>query len=291
MNLFDNIVIWNGERKLKPFRSQAEILKRGEFKSYSEYFPIIEQCYKNASYWHGTGRLHYSHTENSRYETNGKTGYLDILDSIINMGGITPHSDNWFKRIERKDFDTISFTPCRMYVKLYAGLHLYEKDQLVYEFGTTKFWFRTIICVQTFYKKFLVYIFTGTFYRILTRANNKNAREWMGAVRSDMQKKSMSIFRGHLLRSDIPGNYPIIIGINKSGLDIISYNSGMERFEARTRKSILIKDMTHIEVPLCKVEETKEFLKQKNCTLMVIPIEFSELYCSNRSLQELLYTL
>jgi hypothetical protein len=90
-----------------------------------------------------------------------------------------------------------------------------------------------------------------------------------------------------LIRTDIPENYPILIGIRKS-VPVIHFNRGMERLEARTDQPIRLEDITHIEVPFSKVEQTNHFLKEKNSSLLVIPLEFGELYSSSLELRNLL---
>lgn len=287
MNIIDRYIINKAERRLRPFRNRQEVLKKPEFAKYAEYEPVIDKCYKDATYWHGTGRYQYSHANDTRYENVDFKKHIDILELILKEGGLKPHHEPWLKKIQNIQAPTISMSPFRMYARLYAGLYLYEKNNLLYQFGTSKFWFIFLSAVQVVNKKFLAFLFTSKFFRLIRVATYKDIQTYVRSIRND-KKVVIPTLYGYKIRTDIANNYPILVGI-KNNIETISFNAGMERLEARTAQLIMLKNITHIEVPLANVLETEIFLKEKGINVIVIPIEFAELYCSQFSFKNLVY--
>lgn len=285
MNYIERIVLRKGEKELESFRLTENILKTPEFSSYSQYLPLIKSCYEQASYWHGTGRYQYSYLGDSRYGEIDFKNKFDILASVLEDGGLKPHFEPWLKKIEILS-PTISMTPFRMYAKLYAGLYLYEHDALIYEFGSTNFWFKIFIRLQAIDKKFLWFLFTKGILKLFGPSVYQGTRQYIRSIRSDLDKKPVSIFKGHLIHTDITGNYPILIGV-KNSIKILSFNLGLERLETRTNEPISLKDISHLEVPLSKIKETEDLLKKNNISLTIIPLEYGEMYCSNFMLKDL----
>jgi len=256
---------------------------------YVEYLPQIEKCYKAAGYWHGTGRYHYRHAEDSRYEGAGKGEVTDVLASIIIKEGLTAHEDLWIT-IDGQHKKTVSVAPLRMHARLFAHIHLREGVWLPYVFGGTRFWMGIIIVLAT---KELIFTLHGKGRKLLrqslfARSSLRNFRTWGSALRRLDEFKVLPLWRAYDLRSDIAGNYSILFGIKKSAI-----NNGLvpfiEKLEVRVPGPVTLADMTHLEVPLENVEETKRVLRERNVSLPVIPLEFSEIYCSQFPLQKLIY--
>ena len=89
------------------------------------------------------------------------------------------------------------------------------------------------------------------------------------------------------LGSDIPGNYPILIGI-KHLASQGELEKPMRYYEARADKRIAITDISHIEVPYNKQEEVRRLLLAHNITLPVTSIELGECVSAQKSFTELL---
>jgi hypothetical protein len=132
----ENFVLKKAEDALRPYRRKAELLKKTFESKYQSYLPCIEKLYGKAAYWHGTGRYHYSYQGESRYESVSAGGLLDVLDSIIQHDGLTPHQDPWIDSGGK----TISLGTVRMHSRLFARIHLYETDSLPYELGSLRYW-------------------------------------------------------------------------------------------------------------------------------------------------------
>lgn len=284
MNIIDQIILKMGEKSLFSFREKAKIIELPIFPGYTESIPLIEKIYQEVGYWHGTGRYQYAHSNVTRYESLDTDTITDLLESIIQEGGLRLHDEPWLRKIQKMAMPTVSLSPFRMYAKLYAGLYLYEKDTLEYQFGTTKIWFRILLRIQMLNKNFLKFLLSKGLFQLARISTFQNTKLWVRSIRKD--GKNSNLLKGHLIRSDIPGNYPILIGIKKN-ISLMYFNPGMERLEARTDKPVRFEDMTHIEVPLAHIEDTRTILKKKNVQLPVIPLEYGEFHCAGKSLSTL----
>jgi hypothetical protein len=284
MNIIERILVKNGNRSLLKSKSLGRQLVDSGFVGYSEYLSTINDCYQKIGYWHGTGRYHYSHKNNSRYEDIDFSVTIDILESILTEGGMRPHREPWLEKIQRINTATISLSPYRMYARLYSELYQYQGDSLRYQFGTVKLWYKIFLTVQLLDGKFLLFLITKGLFRLANRATYKNIKRFISSVNKNSEV--VSIYKAHLIRSDIEKNYPILFGIKKE-LNTITFNPGMQRLEARTDRVITLGDIVSIEVPLSKIAETKNLLEKYNITLPVIPLELGELYCSTLPLEQL----
>ncbi|MFT4537305.1 MAG: hypothetical protein ACI9P5_004687 [Saprospiraceae bacterium] len=286
MNIIDQAILSIGKRKLKSFRLKNKIPTDGEFAIYPKYLPTIRNSYSNTGYWHGTGRYQYKRDRNSRYGKINHSEHFDILESLIEKGGVTPHFDPHIA-VQGEFIETISVTPFRMYARIYADMHLYEKNTLLYEYGSSKFWFNVFFIIQLFYKKYIPYLLTVSLRKLMSKSLYKQASQWIGVLRSDIGEKPVSLLKSMSVRSDIRTNYPILIGIKRDVLRPVLMPQRYERLETRIDVLISIDDMTHIEVPLSNIAETKECLKSHSINLRVIPLEFGEIYANNYSFKEL----
>ena len=64
---------------------------------YQSHYELIKDLYKDAYYWHGTGRFHYKHKGSSKYDAGFSDELIDVLKSIISNDGLKPHYDFWTK--------------------------------------------------------------------------------------------------------------------------------------------------------------------------------------------------
>lgn len=283
----ESLIIRRAEKKLEPYRLRGEGLKKTP--EYQSYLAQVQECLQKATYWHGTGRYHYSYQGESRYESVNGDELLDVLDSIIRHDGLTPHHDPWID----SGGNTVSLGTVRMHSRLFARAHLYEHDSLLYELGSTKFWVRL-------YAYFLLAWLLADFNScrqilktVFRRSAYRNFQTWASALRKPQGKRVVRIqdlIEAKILNSDIESNYPILIGIAKGSFEVMDTIPLTHRVEVRSLHPVTLKDFTHIEVPLARVKETEEFLKSKNVSLPVLPMEFVDAYMCDVPLKQLAYS-
>ncbi|MEK7530808.1 MAG: hypothetical protein AAB573_02975 [Patescibacteria group bacterium] len=285
----ENLVLERTEDILQPYRHKAEALKETYESEYQNYLPYIQECYERATYWHGTGRYHYSYRGESRYENVNGDGLLDVLSSIIQRNGLTPHKDPWIDSGGK----TVSLGTVRMHSRLFARIHLYEHDTLLYEFGSVPCW------VHLYTRLLLLWLFTNLvnsrqFVKSLFRRSMyKDLQSWVGAIRKPKNGKVISLWyfvSGESPDSDIHDNYPMLFGITKGTFEVIDAISLTHAVEVRSLQPVALKDFTHIEVPLAKIKETELFLESKGASLRVLPMEFVDMYLANVPLRKLAYS-
>lgn len=281
----EDFIVKRMEKKLLPYRIQAKSVLPGEYKV---WLPHIQEVYARAAYWHGTGRYHYPYQGATRYESVSADGLLDVLDSIIHYNGLTPHQDPWIDSGGK----TVSLGTVRMHSRLFARIHLYEHDTLLCELGSVPDWvhlytqllFLWLLTNRSSCKQFLKSLFRYSTY--------KDMQSWVGALRRPKNGKviSLSYFvSGKSPDSDIEGNYPILFGIARGAFQVIDTVPLTHAVEVRSLQPIAFKDFTHLEVPLAKVRETAALLESRGVTLPVLPMEFVDVYLSDRSCKELAY--
>lgn len=263
------------QRKLNKIESSKEFSKNF-LSDYEIYLPKIKELYRDSKFWHGTGRYQYTRIASSRYSKINHGNTYDILDSIISSNGLKPHSEPWLRKMTGISLDTVSLSAYRMYAKLYAGLYLCENETLSYEYGNAKTWFRILFLVQILDSGFLTFVFSKSFFKLVSFSSYSDAKKWVASLRKDTDQK-FSLYNAYKIRSDIPNNFSVLIGIKN--IPIVHFNKSMERLEQRTKEKITLSQITHIEVPLKNIEETSIYLKSKNINLELIPLEYGERYC------------
>jgi len=285
---FEALILKRAESKLESYRKEGERQKRLRVE-YQDYQHRIKRLYKEASYWHGTGRYHHMYSGGSRYGKVRAEAHFDVLESIIQGGGLIPHADPWIPSGGK----TVSLGTARMHSRLFACAHRYETDTLLYELGSMKFWIRL-------YGALLLSWLSTNFdsaavlFRALSRPSSlRDVQSWASAVRSS-KNGSLITFRNLLLGinlgSDIAGNYPLLFGISKENLEVIDTLPLTHRVEVRTLSLVGLSSFTHIEVPSSRVKETESFLRNRNINLEVIPLEFGDMYLGSVPLRQLAYT-
>jgi hypothetical protein len=287
----ERLILREGEKKLQPYRVAADSLKR-ESAAYQAYLPRIQQACERASYWHGTGRYHYRYEGDSRYTTVSTDSVLDVLNSILEEDGLRPHLDPWID----SGGETISLATTRAHSRLFARIHLYEKDELIYELGSMRFWVQFYILVLVPWLLGSLQGLQLLWKGLLTGPSRKNLHAWISAIRKPENTRVIGlrdIFTVYAPGSDIEGNCPILLGINGNGLEIINIvpiAHKDHKVEVRTLQPIRTSDFTHIEVPFNRIAETERFLKDKGIELEVLPLEYVDLYMSDIPLAELAYS-
>ncbi len=284
----EKLILKKAEKRLRPYRIQAESVKQERAAQYQQYVPQITTLYARATHWHGTGRYHYRHQEDSRYQGLGDDS-VDILTEIIESGGLKPHQDPWIYSGGK----TVSLATVRMHARGFARIHADEESIFVYELGSVTYWFRLYVLLL------LVWLFTNmrsqrVFIKGLFRPSFfQDIQSWTRAIRKpdDKNLPSMSdIFGGYITASDIAGNYPVLIGVVANPENLVDTIPLTHKVEQRSLHKIILAQFTHIEVPLQYVATTEEILKEKSIFLPVIPLEFGDLYLANEPLDKLAFS-
>lgn len=289
MTLFEQFVVRQGEKHLAQYRQKAASVSAQFKRGYQLYLPHIQQCYSHATYWHGTGRYHYHHPKDPRYEGVGTEQVVDVLESIVKSGGLSAHQDLWV-RIDGKLLKTVSLSPTRMHSRLFAHVHLCDGEWLEYVFGGTRFWTGIIFALvvkdllsrQSGHRREFVKqaVYSGKFLQ--------NAYTWGSALRR-RDNNLPQILRAYDLRSDIVGNHPMLFGLKKEAACGTGTVAFLQQLEVRVPRTIPLEHFTHVEVPQERVAEVRALLMSKNISLPVIPLEFGELHCSSMPLSKLIY--
>ena len=133
----ERFIIRKAEKRLRPYRAQAELVKQEIATDYQKYLPEITALHQRATHWHGTGRYRYERMKDSWDGIRGNTVF-DILDRVIRSRGLQPYRDPWIDSGGK----TVSLATVRMLAHTFARIHAYEQSDFVYELGSIKFWLR-----------------------------------------------------------------------------------------------------------------------------------------------------
>jgi hypothetical protein len=290
MNLPKRLLVSRSEKHLQKYRDAAKAIRPEFLQEYLSHLSLIKTCYAQAGYWHGTGRYHYYHANDSRYEDADGKRLVSVFESILKDGALTRHQDLWV-RVDGQFKKTVSVAPSRMHARLYAHVHLREGVWLEYVFGGTKFWtgFFIFIAAMEILPQFGRQEWGFIKQTVFSTYFLKHARTWASAICNLDKYAILPFWRAYDLRSDIAGNHAILFGIKRSAIQDDGILPFMKKVEVRVGERISLSDMTHVEVPLTNVAETEQLLAQNNITLPVIPLEFGELYCSQFPLTKLAY--
>lgn len=285
----EQLIIKGAEKKLQPYREQAEVFKQEFSDQYQIYVPHIITLYDRATHWHGTGRYHYQHKEDSRYAELHENKTVDILAAIVDFNGLKPHTDPWIDSGDK----TVSLATTRMHARAFARIHTNNNDKLLYELGSIKYWLRF------YFLLLLLWLFSNLrthlpFIKSLFRSSIfSDIRTWAGALRKKDKNTTVSIidiFRDTIPTSDIDGNYPILIGISADKTKLIETLPLTHKVEQRSLQPIKVEHFTHVEVPLQYVQETEDVLRKRGILLPVIPLEFGDAYLADKPLKTLAFS-
>ncbi len=288
MRILEEFVLTRSERHLERYRNAARGIRVGFREEYESFLPQIERSYREAGYWHGTGRYHYWRRGDARYKIVGADSMADVVESILRNRAITSHQDLWTATKEQHGA-TVSVAPSRMHARLYAHAHLRDGVWLEYVFGGTRFWmgyFLALMGQDLFFTQSRAE--RQLISRIVfNRSSLQHFRTWASSIRNLDQYRILPLWRAYDLRSDIPGNYAVLFGIKRSAIHGDGVLPCLKKVEIRIDRPISLDDVTHVEVPFANVEETRALLATHAMSLPVIPLEFGELYCSQFPLSSL----
>lgn len=273
-NIFHNLVFAFGEGFIGPAGPLSD-----EVKSYVEKNrEYLKMLLSRRLLWHGTGRFHYK-----------GDGVEDVLREIVKDEGIIPLIvDPWFKGCG-KGVKTISLSKIRVYSSIYAEIHRDENAPETFRFGSRFKWAWLIG-----FSNFFAHPFDVLLNAIKFSFDRKSVGELIkleGKFRKASGIKRFWAFIPQLINmprmtSDIKGNYPILFAVKPDNYEIVSTGSGFDFYEARVSSKIKLGDISHVEVPIQNVEETRRILQSR---VPVIPLEAVEYFLSeNYSVGDLL---
>ncbi len=251
----------------------------------------IEELYGRAAYWHGTGRKQYRGEE-----------IIDILDNLMTDGGLVPRPDP-FDVTKGGVVNTISLSDRRSYAAGYARMHLFEGESLGHQYMTDQFWgvflritareaigythIERIKKIGKFAWKHLQETKNPAYLFQLAVNLRKTAMGWTSKVTREQFRGSVGKF--FTVHSDIPGNYPILIGIKEGSFTPVKSASYIDKFETRAGSPIAFAGFTHLEVPQSHLQEIQSFLDQRGVkNVPIIAMELGEIHSSQFSPQQLI---
>lgn len=243
---------------------------------YQEQRMRIKGLYRQVDQWHGTGRF-------------GRAGQADMLRGIAQARQLTPSDDSW--DVTKGEQSTISLTHIRPYAGGYADMHSVKGEELQYKDPRSNpKWFLLEIQKFTSLNPRASLSEVRHITSLLLKAS-KEGHKWIANKTGDesSEGKSIKTFVDFMeRRSSVPGNYPILIGVKHGAFEPIKVALYGAVSEERSDKPIHIENLTHMEVPLAHLQETRQILDEYGINLPVIPRELGERYSSEFSDREIM---
>jgi hypothetical protein len=201
---------------------------------------------RDTIYWHGTGRYQY-----------GAQGVrVDVLKHLLEQGATRPFKDSF--DITQGDMVSTSVARQRMYARIYGDMHEYGGADLRTRYGTPRFWAYYFIMAINLHATKELGLWNPRVRREQQAAWRKQGEEvWAVKVHSSPGRATGKFFDNG---SDIPGNYPIIIGIRRGDYTLLKTAAYVARYESRIGSNIPIGAFTHIEVPGAQVAAVRKLL-------------------------------
>ena len=243
-----------------------------------EQFTDLEELYKETTYWHGTGR----------YQRHaGQT--VDVLQSIAEQGGIKPNLDPFEPELGL--VTTTSLATPRLYARAYADMHDPNPKQLNRlldnQYAATFYVVRpTMHHSFSHAAKHERGLFAGlkAFRQESDERHASVPQMWSRKITNARVNPMLAYRQG----SDIPGNYPILLGVDKTVSTIPTSKAIAESREVRTKDFIPTSAITHFEVPIEKTAESEELLRRYGINTPVVAIEAMEQYVAKKPFEEVL---
>ncbi|QCT42393.1 hypothetical protein [Candidatus Nanosynbacter featherlites] len=249
----------------------TKTLRRFSSSEIAEYQKLTQ----DTQFWHGTGRWQH-----------GERGTINVLKSFCDTGGLKPARDVYavFGGSDQHIIHSISLCRSRMVARSYADMHgLGWKEKNRY--GDALTW------TSYYYSLFYARLFTVSGITMLRRwktwrslSHDEHGDNTWGKKVNRQARDVWDIF---CLGSDIPGNYPILIGVKELASQV-ELEKPMRYYEVRADRLIAITNISHIEVPYDKQEEVHAVLLAHNIALPVTSIELGECVSAKKSFTELL---
>lgn len=213
---------------------------------------VYENLLDSTSLWHGTGR----------YYTNWHGECVDVLNGIIAAGGLKAAPDVTDHRAGRVEI--VASSPSRTLARVYADSHSSD-IRAERRNGTSSYW------LGLHAGRVVRQMFTDNTVAGFSAHTLKESIKTGRLRQPHIQKESVMNAQGLLRGSKIANNYPIIIGINPSGLTPTIKHRQEVRFA-----SVPLSCFTHIQVPSNKIDEVLGIIENNGMTLPVVSIEQAE---------------
>lgn len=235
----------------------------------SQYQKVILQ----AKFWHGSGRFQHAGAK-----------YVDVLGSMIKNNGFTPVYDAYGIFSDGRTMMSTSFTTSRMIGRAYADMHGlgYKETE---RYGDALMW------VAYYYG-----LFYARMYTFGAKKMKKYYKTWHELTHDEnghniwgkkANKHAEDVWDVFCLGSDIKNNYPILYGVKDIHTQV-SLAKIFRDYEVRSSDAVPLKEITHLEVPKSRVDETKKLLKSNNIDIPVFDIELGEQFSSHQPFHSLL---
>lgn len=267
-------VIKNDQLVQYQYRNLQAELAKTPLKIYSEKeVAIYTKALQKTKLWHGTGR--YQH---------GGSKIVDVLSQIVVSGGLKAFPDAYAFILGGEHMVSVSATQIRTMARCYADMH--GKGALEANRYGSSLWWLSYYSVPFFAQAFIKNALSmAQNYRKWHQAtsNIQGERTWGKKV----NKNAKYVWDVFGLGSDIPGNYPILIGI-KCQVGTTMVPDAIAKTEVRFTHLVSVRDFTHLEVPEEKVPETEMLVAQAKLAIPVFPIELGEYVASKQSIAKLI---
>ena len=220
----------------------------------------------STSLWHGTGR--YQHDQTGEV--------VDVLDSILKSKRLKPFMDDYTVFTGGKRMNSISLTELRIIARSYGDMHGKGYHESC-RYGDALMW------TSYYYGLFYASVYTRSFFKVRMHyktwhklTHDQNGHNTWGKKANQSAEDVWDVFG---LGTDIRGNYPIVLGIQDLEHTVL-LPPVFRDYEVRVSRPISITRLTHIEVPMAKLEEVARLVSKYGLKLEVVPIELGELAAS-----------
>lgn len=246
------------------------LLPRPDLKPFS---PLERKQYESALnqtlYWHGTGRLQHSKDDKA----------VDVLARLLKQRGLRPFKDAF--DVKHGEMLSTSVARQRMYARIYADMHVYKGADLKKRYGSPRFWAYYFIMAINLHATRELGLWNPKTRREQHAAWRKQGKEvWAAKVHQNPGEATGKFFNNG---SDIPDNYPILIGIKRADYKLLKTADYVARYESRIGSPIPVSAFTHLEVPASRVAEVASLLKKHGYgDVPVFPFEKCEQLYANQ---------
>lgn len=279
--LFASKELWGSSRT-----SRAALRRLGTMAARNFDFKSVEpqQLHRNqellnsTTYWHGTGR----------YQRHGGK-VVDVLQGILRGGELRPSLDPFDPDLGMAK--TVSFSTKRAYALAYADMHS-DKPQAL----------ERLLSAQTLANFYVVRTTMAYGYKEAqkhpdgvvagTKALLEIARERHAQMSQSWKHKTTTRRVNDMFAfgvgSDIPGNYPIVLGFDDQVPTIQTSAAIAATREVRSDHSVGLGHLTHIEVPADHVGEDRAISRAHGLDVPVIAIEDMEQVVARMPIRDIL---
>ncbi|MBL7077055.1 MAG: hypothetical protein ISS31_06260 [Kiritimatiellae bacterium] len=275
----------------------ADPAAREAFDAQKGRIAALQRC---TAFWHGTGAFQYA-ARGSKYGGVDHATVVNVLDSLMEQG-LVPQDDLLSEQFDLEGHAaSVSLTQRRLYAGVYAALYSHPDVPVQYRYGHRAFWwlcfwesiiFHALGDWETVKKE--VRIVVDKLFRsprdLLAQHLRFRQRAWLWTRTIRKDEKYATPFLHRIMvgcTSDIPGNHPLLIGAKHGAFEAIPLWRPAASYEARSAAPIPPSQWSCIEVPMSRVQSTKQALEKAGLDIPVVPIEFAELVCSNAPFDEL----